>query len=179
MGSNVEYVNYNAFKKFVGQMEKTVKEIVSHYQLEPHPEGGFFRETYRSDITYETPSGKRVASTAIIFLITKDSISHFHRLTADECWHFYGGSPLRLLQISPEGNLKETKIGADIFNGEKLQHIVPSGDWFASTSYGEYSLVGCTVAPGFEFDDFEMGKKKVLIDQFPQHREILEDFCLD
>ena len=160
-------------------MEKTIEEIVKHYGLEPHPEGGFFKETYRSDISYETPSGRRVASTAIMFLITRDSISHFHRLTADEGWHFYGGSPLRLLQISPEGALQEMKIGSDIFNDEVLQHIVPAGDWFASTSYGEYSLVGCTVAPGFEFDDFEMGKREELLKQFPQHKEIIENFCLD
>lgn len=157
----------------------TIDQIVKHYRLQPHPEGGFFAETYRSDLKIQTPQGLRAASTAIMFLITKDSISHFHRLTSDEGWHFYGGDPLRLLQINQKGELSEIVIGPDISQGQKLQHIVPAGDWFASTSYGEYSLVGCTVAPGFDFEDFEMGKKADLMQTFPQHQELLDSFCLD
>lgn len=158
--------------------KERIEEIVSKYQMEPHPEGGFFVETYRSPITFETPRGKRSASTAIIFLITRDSISHFHRLTSDEGWHFYEGDPLRLLQINKEGVLSEIKMGNNDHEGEKLQHIVPAGDWFASTSYGDYSLVGCTVSPGFDFEDFEMAKKDQLIKELPQHTDILEEFCL-
>ena len=81
-------------------MKPTIDEIVSHFNMQPHPEGGYFCETYRSLLKFETPSGERASSTAILFLITKDSISHFHRLTSDEGWHFYGGSPLKLLQIN-------------------------------------------------------------------------------
>ena len=157
----------------------TVDELVKFYDMKPHPEGGYYVETYRSSISYETTRGPRVASTAILFLITKDSISHFHRLTSDEGWHFYEGDPLRLLQIAPDGTLTETIMGRQMLKGQKVQHIVPAVDWFASTSFGEYSLVGCTVAPGFEFADFEMGKKAELVKEFPQHAKILEQFCLD
>jgi len=130
-----------------------------------------------------------------MFLITKDSISHFHRLSLDEGWHFYMGDPLRLLPISSSGTLKEIIMGQnniiqrEVEEGKQqqqqqqqqqhLQHAVPAGDWFASTSFGEYSLVGCTVAPVFEFIDFEMGKKKDLQREFPKHVKTLEKFCLD
>lgn len=157
----------------------SIQEIIDFYDLAPHPEGGFFKETYRSSQSYETPYGKRAASTAIIFLITQDSISHFHRLTSDEGWHFYEGAPLKLLQLNRQGQLTEITIGRDVSKGQRLQHIVPAGDWFASTSYGEYSLVGCTVSPGFDFQDFEMAKKANLKQQFPQHLETFEKFCLD
>ena len=157
----------------------SIEEIVDFYGLLPHPEGGFYAETYRSSLTIDTPRGKRAASTAIMFLITKDSISHFHRLTADEGWHFYAGDPLKLLQLTPEGELSEIIIGTNIKEGQRLQHIVPAGDWFASTSFGEYSLVGCTVAPGFDFEDFEMANKKDLISKYPRHSEVLEKYCLD
>lgn len=160
-------------------MRPTIDDIVKKYQMLPHPEGGYFAETYRSHLTFDTQKGKRVASTAIMFLITRDSISHFHRLTSDEGWHFYLGDPLKLMQLTPSGQLSEITMGQDFQQGQKLQHIVPAGDWFASTSYGEYSLVGCTVAPGFEFEDFEMAKKENLIKEFPQHQEILKEFCLD
>lgn len=155
-----------------------IQEIVDYYKMKPHPEGGFYAETYRSTQNFETPNGKRSASTAIMFLITKDSISHFHRLTSDEGWHFYEGDPLRLLQLNPKGELSEIKMGPNSWQDEKFQHIVPAGDWFASTSYGDYSLVGCTVSPGFEFQDFEMADKKELKKEFPQHEDILEQFCL-
>lgn len=160
-------------------MKATIEEIVKHYQLEPHPEGGFFAETYRSSQTFQTKQGERAASTAIMFLITKDSISHFHRLTSDEGWHFYGGDPLKLLEITPEGELSEIIIGSNFKAGQRPQHIVPAGNWFASTSYGDHSLVGCTVSPGFDFADFEMAKKAELQKKFPQHIETLEKYCLD
>ncbi len=150
-------------------------EIIAHYELLPHPEGGFYRETYRSSIL----QANRCASTAILFLITSKSISHFHRLTSDEGWHFHLGSALRILEITPEGELIETILGANFKAGEKLQHYIPAGHWFASTSVGDFSFVGCTVAPGFEFEDFEMGKKQALKELYPLHNEIIDKFCLD
>lgn len=158
--------------------QERIKELVTKYNMEPHPEGGFFVETYRSPIMFQTSRGERSASTAIMFLITRDSISHFHRLTSDEGWHFYEGDPLRLLQIDKDGQLSEVKMGQNDKEEEKLQHIVPAGDWFASTSFGDYSLVGCTVSPGFDFEDFEMADKSELIKELPHHKEILERFCL-
>lgn len=146
--------------------------------MHPHPEGGYYVESYRSSLDVDTHLGKRSASTAIYFLITQDSISHFHRLSSDEGWHFYEGSPLKLLEITPEGKLIETIMGNDLEQGHKLQYYVPAGHWFASTSLGEFSFVGCTVSPGFEFSDFEMGKKHLLEQEFPHLEPVLEQFCL-
>ena len=157
----------------------TVDEIVELYEMNEHPEGGYYKESYRSDVTLNTLRGERNLCTAIYFLITKDSISHFHKLTSDECWHFYMGSPLKLFEIFPDGCLKETIIGNDIRSGEKLQYIVPAGNYFASTSSGEYSLVGCTVSPGFDFNDFVMAKKKQLVKISPQNEKLISKYCLN
>ncbi len=155
------------------------QELIKHFNLQPHPEGGFYNETYRSDILVETPHGMRSASTAIHFLITKDSISHFHRLSSDEGWHFHLGSPLKIIEITKEGDLIETILGSNFNSSEKLQYIVKAGNWFASTSLGEYSFVGCTVAPGFDFSDFEMAKFDDLSEKYPEHLNICKTYCLD
>lgn len=157
----------------------TKEEIIKHFNMQEHPEGGYFVETYRSEIEFDTSKGKRNSSTAIHFLITKDSISHLHRLSSDEGWHFHLGAPLRLIEITPSGELIETIMGADLKVGQKLQHIVPAGHWFASKSIGEYSFVGCTVSPGFDFDDFEMAKFERISNDFPELIDICKKFCLD
>lgn len=151
------------------------EELISKYQMQKHPEGGYFIETYRSDVSVETPFGFRSASTAIFFLITKDSISHLHRLKSDEGWHFHMGDPLKIIEITPTGELKETLLG----EGYDLQYFIPAGNWFASTSLGDYSFVGCTVAPGFDFADFEMAKKEELVKKFPHLKKTIETFALD
>ena len=155
------------------------QKIIDMYNMQSHPEGGYFAETYRSELLVDTSSGKRNASTAIYFLITKNSISHFHRLKSDEGWHFYLGDPLKIIEITPSGELIETIMGPSLNLGHKSQYFVPAGHWFASTSLGDYSFVGCTVSPGFDFKDFEMGKKKDLSDKFPNMNEILDMYCLD
>tara|TARA_Y100000385_G_C12988539_1_gene591758 strand:+ start:424 stop:900 length:477 start_codon:yes stop_codon:yes gene_type:complete len=155
------------------------QDLINHFYMQPHPEGGFFVETYRSELEIDTTQGKRNASTAIHFLITKDSISHLHRLTSDEGWHYHIGDPLLVIEISPKGELIKTIMGPDIFNGHKLQHIVPAGNWFASTSTGEFSFVGCTVAPGFDFSDFEMGKKENLLKKYPNLAKEIEAYSLN
>ena len=154
-------------------------DLIKSYELLPHPEGGYYRETYRSQMLIETPRGKRAASTAIHFLITKDSISHFHRLHSDEGWHFHLGAPLKIMEITKDGRLIETIMGTDQENGQKLQYIVEAGNYFASTSLGDYSFVGCTVSPGFEFDDFEMAKFSELSLDYPQYLDICKTYCLD
>lgn len=153
-------------------------QIISHYNMQAHPEGGYFVETYRSSICVDTPKGERAASTAIHFLISKDSISHFHRLSSDEGWHFHMGAPLKVIEITTQGKLIETIMGNKLIEGQQLQHFVPAGHWFASTSLGDFSLVGCSVAPGFDFADFEMGKVDELSKQFPTLVDILEEYCL-
>lgn len=154
-------------------------KIKSFYNMTPHPEGGHFTETYRSHLEIDTKGGKRNSSTAIHFLLARDEKSHFHRLKSDEGWHFHLGAPLRLLEISPEGKMMETEIGPDFEKGQKLQHFVPAGNWFASTTTGDFSFVGCTVSPGFVFEDFEMSTKKQLIELFPHITDDFLNFSLE
>ena len=147
--------------------------------MQAHPEGGYYVETYRSEINFDTPRGVRPASTAIHFLITRDSISHLHRLASDECWHYHLGDPLKVIEITPEGELIETLMGPDFTKGHKLQHTVPAGHWFASTSTGDFSFVGCTVSPGFEYEDFELGKENELKKEFPHLGDAIEKYSLE
>ena len=152
----------------------TVDELVKMYDLQPHPEGGFFKETYRSKETIPggnlpNHGGDRNYSTAIYFLLPEGSKSALHRIKSDELWHFYAGDPMTVVQISPEGNVEEIVMGSDVKNGQKVQHTVPAGHWFGAypNSGSRYSFVGCTVSPGFDFTDFEMGKRDELLKQFP------------
>lgn len=160
---------------------KSYDQIIDRLQLMPHPEGGFFRETYRSvwEIKQESLgtefNGVRNYSTAIYFLLTSDMFSAFHRIRQDEVWHFYDGSPISLHVISPDGEYSETIIGNDIEKGEHPQFVVPAGYWFASNVKNEndFSLVGCTVSPGFDFKDFELAVRGELINKFPAHEQII------
>jgi len=161
-----------------------LQQIIEKLQLEPHPEGGYFRETYRSkgEISPENLGGEfnssRNYSTCIYFLLTSDSFSAFHRIKQDEIWHFYDGSPIRLHTISEGGKHNEHVIGKDILNGEQPQLVVNAGDWFAAELINEkdFSLVGCTVSPGFSFEDFELPERKELISIFPQHKDLITEF---
>ncbi|PCI37413.1 MAG: cupin [Elusimicrobia bacterium] len=138
--------------------------LIEKLGLEPHPEGGFYKETYRSNETFETARGTRSTSTAIYFLLPKGTLSRLHRIKADELWHFYGGGPLRIIEIRPNGTLVET-----LLSPENPQACVPAGSWFGALPEpeSEYSFVGCTVAPGFDFSDFEMGEREALLKKFP------------
>jgi predicted cupin superfamily sugar epimerase len=143
-----------------------------HLQLQPHVEGGAFRETYRSPAM----SGNRNASTGIYFLLEDHVFSAFHRIASDEMWHFYDGNPLHIYEIDPSGNLTIHKLGLNIHLGEYPQLVITAGNWFASRVAGEqsFTLVGCTVAPGFDFADFEMGSRKMLLKTYPQHAELIQ-----
>lgn len=142
--------------------------IIDTFHLSPHPEGGYYRETYRSDKTVTTESGKvRPAGTAIYYLLAEGECSHWHRVGSDELWHFYRGEPLMLEIIEPEGNYGGYRLSDDITSGDDIQKLVAAGCWQRAYSTGEYSLVGCTVCPGFDFDDFEMVKADRLADRFP------------
>jgi len=124
-------------------------DVIAALGLQRHPEGGHYRETFRD-------TGARAASTAIYYLLKRGERSHWHRIDAAEIWHFYLGAPLRLLIAEPGQPLRDLRLGADVLAGEELQAIVPKGAWQAASSFGDYSLVGCTVAPGFEFSGFEL-----------------------
>ncbi len=130
----------------------TADEMIAALDLTPHPEGGFYRETFRDDRTVEG----RAVSTAIYYLLRDGERSHWHRVDAAEIWHWYAGAPLAL-EISGTGDgVTAHRLGQDLAQGERPQAIVPAGAWQSAHSLGAYTLVGCTVAPGFEFSGFEM-----------------------
>jgi len=134
----------------------TADEIIEELHMKPHPEGGFYVETYRDN--YNIEDGTRAHSTAIYYLLKAGEYSHWHRVDAAEIWHFYAGSPLEL-SISDENELAEQiTLGPDILAGARPQAVVKPGEWQSARSLGKWTLVGCTVAPGFDFSGFEMAR---------------------
>jgi hypothetical protein len=125
--------------------------IIRALKLKPHPEGGHFRETFRD------PKGKRAFSTAIYFLLKRGEASRWHRIDVAEVWHWYGSSPLELLIAKDRKKPKRHVLGGDLAKGERPQIVVPAGYWQAARSLGSHTLAGCTVAPGFVFEKFELG----------------------
>jgi predicted cupin superfamily sugar epimerase len=160
-----------------------ITNLITQYQLLPHPEGGYYKETYRSAehiplaALHEYFSGLRSFSTAIYFLLLKDLFSAFHRIKSDECWHFYDGASLHVHVLHLNGNYELISLGRNSAKGEVYQAIVPAGAWFASESIGEYSFVGCTVAPGFDFADFELARTASLKADYPDHEKLIERLC--
>lgn len=126
--------------------------VIELLGLKPHPEGGHFRETFRDTVA----SGDRAASTAIYFLLQGGEISRWHRVDAAEVWHWYAGAPLALTIVPAQGKRDSVRLGPDLSGGERPQAVVPAGDWQQAESLGTWTLVGCTVAPGFTFEGFEM-----------------------
>lgn len=159
----------------------TAQEIIKQLDLQKHPEGGYFKEMYRSTETIpnrvlgNTFVGDRNHATSIYFLLTTDNFSAFHKINQDEIWHFYKGSCLHLHIITQQGEHQIIKIGNNLENGEVPQFVVKAGDWFAAEvpTKNSYTLVGCTVSPGFDFRDFEMPEKRKLISLYPEHEEVL------
>lgn len=139
------------------------QKIIRKLKLKPHPEGGFYRETYRAK---KRLSDGKAASTAIYFLLRSRDVSHLHRIESDELWHFYAGSDLEIICLQKNRAALKIKLGP---NGP-FQAVVPAGVWFGARvlKKNSYALVGCTVAPGFEFRDFEMGERARLLKQFPR-----------
>lgn len=137
----------------------TPEALIARFRLAPHPEGGYFRETYRS-----------AHSTAIYFLLPRGHVSKFHRLKSDEVWHLYAGGPLHVIELTPNG-VKET-----VLDSHRPQYVVPGGTWFGSfpDPRANLAFVGCTVAPAFEFAHFEMAKRESLLKEFPLARVMIE-----
>lgn len=162
-------------------MKKDANYWITQLDLSKHPEGGYFKETYRSTQKLSISSDtKRNASTAIYFLLTSDDFSAFHRLSSDEIWHFYEGNSVDIFIISLEGVLQTIRVGKDLEKGEVFQALIPANHWFAAQVVNEgYVLVGCTVAPGFEFEDFELAERADLIQLFPQHEELIKKHTRD
>ena len=151
-------------------------------RLQPHPEGGWFRETYRSPETIARPhlpqrfTGDRSFSTAIYFLLQGDDFSALHRIKSDELWHFYAGDSLTVTVIAPDGELSRIHLGTDLSAGQTPQAVVRAGCLFGShvLKTSAFALVGCTVAPGFDFADFELPSRAELLTAYPQHREVIK-----
>ncbi len=162
-------------------MVTRVKQLVEKLDLQEHVEGGFYKETYRSEGIIKkgsTPVGfesDRNYSTGIYFLLTSDNFSAFHRIKQDEMWHFYEGSPLTIHMIDEGGNYSFHRLGLDLENHEEPQFTVPKNVWFASEveDPNTYCLTGCTVSPGFDFADFELAERKKLIEAYPEHKEVI------
>jgi len=152
------------------------QELISQLKLEQHPEGGYYRSTYQSDLTTKCTQGERPLYTSIYFLLSSGDVSHFHRLQSDEIWYFHGGSSLTVHMITPAGKYEEVALGLDIENGEVPQFIVTKNTIFGSSvkDINTYSLVGCMVSPGFDFADFELFEQGDLLAQYPEHHEIIK-----
>ncbi|GAB3713425.1 hypothetical protein GCM10027592_52660 [Spirosoma flavus] len=165
----------------------TSTDYINALNLQPHPEGGYFAETYRATeivAASDLPArfgGDRSFGTAIYFLLESHHYSALHRIKSDEIWHFYAGRPLEVFVITPDATLTVIRLGSNLAQGEVFQAVVPAGSWFGSMPAknatlidATFSLVGCTVAPGFDFADFEMGDQNVLLKDFPQHKAVIE-----
>ncbi|HET9278369.1 MAG TPA: cupin domain-containing protein [Flavitalea sp.] len=163
-------------------VEMSGDELIKQLNLEPHPEGGYYRQTYRSTEYINRTTlpdrfaGDRAISTAIFYLLQQGDFSAFHRIKSDECWHFYSGGALVIHIIKHNGDYLHVKLGKNIREGENFQYVVPAEAWFAVEPAPEtgFALTGCTVAPGFDFSDFEMGDKQTLLSLFPQHAWIIK-----
>ena len=154
-------------------------DLIERLQLLAHPEGGHFRETYRSSqsVTRSSDSANRSASTAIYYLLRSGERSTWHRIGSDELWHFYDGSPLHVYVLEPGGELRVLRLGNPLVHeGAAFQAVVPAGTWFAAecAEPDTHSLVGCTVAPGFEFEEFEIADKNAILQTWPQHAQVIE-----
>lgn len=160
-------------------MPITAASLIRRLKLRRHPEGGYYRETYRAKESAKgLPrrfAGSRCFSTAIYFLLRGKDVSRLHRLQSDELWHFYAGGALSIHVITPAGKHQLVKLGNNLKRGEAFQAAIPAGCWFgaALNKRRAYSLVGCTVAPGFDFADFEPADRRRLLAQYPQHAKII------
>jgi uncharacterized protein len=159
---------------------------INHLQLTKHIEGGWYNEVYRSSLVlnkHQLPasfSGERNSCTHIYFLLQKHGFSAFHRIKSDELWHFYAGDTLIVYEIDSSGKLIEHLLGHELEKGQSFFCVINAGNWFASRSApgSEYALVGCTVAPGFDFEDFELADRKSLSNVYPQHADLINQLTI-
>ena len=162
-------------------MMKDAAYWIDQLALEKHPEGGYFKEVYRSteqivqSVLPSRFSGNRSFSTSIYFLLQGEQVSAFHRIVQDELWHFYTGSSLLVHCLNEQGEHEILRLGSDVQQGDCFQGVVPAGQWFGAEveDKNSFALVGCTVAPGFDFADLEMAKCSVLEDKYPQQADLI------
>lgn len=160
-------------------MPTTSQYWIDHLNLQPHPEGGYYKEIFRStnEVTRAGATIEKQACTSIYYLLEGRDFSGFHRLASDELWYFHKGAPLHIHVINHEGT--HTTIELSDNSTGNLQAVIPPNTWFAAQipSANGFALVSCAVAPGFDFAEFEMAKKDELLTQYPQHRELLDRLC--
>jgi predicted cupin superfamily sugar epimerase len=162
-------------------MSVTWEKLVELYGMLPHPEGGFYKETYRGEglipaqaLAKQGHHGDRAHSTAIYYLLPPGTKSMLHRMCSDEVFHFYLGGPMTLVKLGPKGEVETARLGQDVEKGMVLQHVVRAGWWFGGYCEGKtFSLVGCTVAPGFDFADFELGDGEKLAKDYPSAKALI------
>jgi len=160
---------------------KSAEYWIDKLGLKRHQEGGYFTESYRSDESHSSTclparyKSDRSFGTAIYFLLKERSFSAFHRLQSDETWHFYTGSPIEIFVLTNAGDLEHFLIGNNPEAGEVFQLTISRGQWFAArlVNQSSFGLIGCTVAPGFQFDDFELAERKKLAAKFPRHSQLI------
>ena len=161
----------------------TAEYWIDKLGLKQHPEGGYYKEMYRADENIEQSAlpdrykGDRYFATSIYFLLKAGQYSHFHRILSDETWHFYQGSRLELFVLAKNGTLVKHLLGPKYQEGERFQITIPRDHWFGvrAAKKDSYALLGCTVAPGFHFEDFELAKRQMLLKEFPQHAGIIDE----
>lgn len=161
------------------------RDWIQHLALRPHPEGGYYRESYRAATVLPAQAlprgfkGPRAASTAIFFLLTRGQVSHLHRIRSDEVWHHYDGGTVLIHTLTPEGDYLLSRLGKNPAAGEAPQALVKAGSWFGATlaPRTDFALVGCTVAPGFDFAEFEMAKAGVLLESHPGQAVLIRRLC--
>jgi predicted cupin superfamily sugar epimerase len=161
----------------VSNLNDEARRLIEILGLVLHPEGGLYCETYRAPLNVAAPQGERSACTAIYFLLPAGSFSALHRVRSDEVWHHYAGDPVELHVIDERGRYRVAQLGADFALGHRPQQVVPAGAWQAAVPLGgRFALCGCTVAPGFDFADFELAARADLVAKLPALRPTIERF---
>jgi uncharacterized protein len=158
----------------MNQIESEI--FIEKLKLRPHPEGGYFSELYRSQKSFASNGVTRPLSTSIYFLLKSDQVSKFHQLTSDEIWYYHSGSTVTVYMIDSLGIVKEEVLGCNINKGEHPQILIEAGTIFGAivNELNSYTLMGCSVTPGFDFRDFKLFKKDELVSSYPQHKAIIE-----
>ncbi len=162
-------------------MQKSSEFWIQSLELRPHPEGGYYTETYQSPDWISVAglparyTAERVCAKAIYFLLPEGQVSTFHRLKCEEIWCYHLGAPLTVSLIEENGTLRHVILGPHVDEGEQLQVLIPHGVWFGAriTTQDAYSLISCITAPGFDFEDFELADRRALLTTYPQHQEII------
>ncbi len=152
------------------------RQYIDAFGLERHPEGGWYRETWRASREVAANGGRRRLGTSIVYLLERGDFSAFHRVRSDELWCFHAGDPLELFVLDADAGLLRTVLGPEPVRGHVVQHLVPAGCWQAARVIegGAFTVAGCIVVPGFEFADFELADRAALAAAFPAHADVIE-----